>query len=167
MKFFGQLPVERKEELMKIIICLDNENGMMFHGRRLSQDRLLRKDILKELGNGKLWMNEYSAKMFADDQNKNIMVSEEFLSQAGNQEFCFVENVPLFAIEAQIEQLIIYRWNRSYPSDQKLDLDLEQWKMTGTVEFSGSSHEKITKEIYEKQIRGEMMSVSVEVPGGY
>ena len=79
---------------MKIIICLDNENGMMFHGRRLSQDRLLRKDILKELGNGKLWMNEYSAKMFADDQNENIMVSEEFSSQAGNQEFCFVDNVP-------------------------------------------------------------------------
>ena len=32
--------------------------------------------------------------------------------------------------------------------------------MTGTVEFSGSSHEVITKEIYEKQIRCEMMSQS-------
>ena len=135
---------------MKLIICLDDENGMMFHGRRLSQDRLLRRDILKGLGSGTLWMNEYSAKMFAADQNENIRVSEEFLRQASGQDFCFVENIPLLAVEPQIEQLIIYRWNRRYPSDQKLDLNLERWRMTEMREFPGSSHEKITKEIYEK-----------------
>ena len=37
---------------MKIIVCVDNQNGMMFNHRRQSQDRVLRKRIL-ELTGGK------------------------------------------------------------------------------------------------------------------
>ena len=41
---------------MKIIVCVDNQNGMMFNHRRQSQDRVLRKRILELTGGEKLWM---------------------------------------------------------------------------------------------------------------
>lgn len=49
---------------MKIIVCVDNQNGMMFNHRRQSQDRVLRKRILELTGGKKLWMNAYSQKQF-------------------------------------------------------------------------------------------------------
>ena len=49
---------------MKIIVCVDNQNGMMFNHRRQSQDRVLRKRILELTGGEKLWMNAYSQKQF-------------------------------------------------------------------------------------------------------
>ena len=33
---------------MNIIICLDDNNGMMFNKRRQSQDRILRADLERE-----------------------------------------------------------------------------------------------------------------------
>lgn len=47
---------------MIIIVCADNNNGMMFNNRRQSQDRTLRDHILQLIGTSKLWMNEYSKK---------------------------------------------------------------------------------------------------------
>ena len=35
---------------MKIIVCVDNQNGMMFNHRRQSQDCVLRKRILELTG---------------------------------------------------------------------------------------------------------------------
>lgn len=49
---------------MKIIVCVDNQNGMMFNHRRQSQDRVLKKRILELTGGKKLWMNAYSQKQF-------------------------------------------------------------------------------------------------------
>ena len=57
---------------MIIVICADDKNGMMFNGRRQSQDRILREKILADAGNSKIWMNAYSAKQFGDeDQSRN------------------------------------------------------------------------------------------------
>lgn len=50
----------------------------------------------------------------------------------------------------RITEVVVYRWNRSYPGDFHLDLDLNQWRLVQTTEFAGYSHEKITKEIYRK-----------------
>ena len=52
---------------MKIIVCVDNQNGMMFNHRRQSQDRVLRKRILELTGGKKLWMNAYSQKQFTGE----------------------------------------------------------------------------------------------------
>ena len=49
--------------------------------------------------------------------------------------------------DEQIEQFIIYRWNRVYPTDVSVEIGTE-WKLTETEEFPGFSHEKITKEVY-------------------
>ena len=45
---------------MKLIICVDDNNGMMFNRRRQSKDREVRHDILAYTMPERIWMNEYS-----------------------------------------------------------------------------------------------------------
>lgn len=44
---------------MNIIICLDDNNGMMFNKRRQSQDRILRADLKEFIKDKDLYMNNY------------------------------------------------------------------------------------------------------------
>ena len=135
---------------MIVMVCLDDKNGMMFNGRRQSKDRILREYIGKLVGENRLWMNAYSAKQFGMEQLPDVQVDEEFLQKAGAGEFCFVEDQRLTNVEQQIEKLIVFRWNRVYPADQYLDLDITfgNWKMLEKMEFAGHSHEQITMEVY-------------------
>ena len=50
----------------------------------------------------------------------------------------------------KLEQIIVYRWNRHYPADFYFGIALETpaWTRIRTEEFAGSSHEKITKDVY-------------------
>ena len=41
---------------MIIMVCVDDNNGMMFNKRRQSQDRVLRQRMLELAGEKKLWM---------------------------------------------------------------------------------------------------------------
>ena len=63
---------------MNIIICLDDNNGMMFNKRRQSQDRILRADLKEFIKDKDLYMNNYSYKLYKDIDNGNIKVSENF-----------------------------------------------------------------------------------------
>ena len=137
---------------MILIACIDDKLGMLFNRRRQSQDRVLRKRIL-QLTNGKtLWMNEYSRKQFGDAELPQIMVSETFLQEAGKEDYCFLETLDPAPYEANLEQIILYRWNRIYPADLRFSIPLHDhgWKLVQTTDFSGSSHEKITEEVYTK-----------------
>ncbi|MCI9423227.1 MAG: ribonuclease Z [Dorea sp.] len=135
---------------MIVVVCVDEKNGMMFHRRRQSQDRVLRENLQKECGGKKLYMNGYSGKLFKDAVG--IVVSENFLGEAKEGEFCFVEDADVGEYLQRIEAVILYRWNRRYPADVYFTLDLfnEKWMLERTEEFKGSSHERITKEVYKK-----------------
>ena len=134
---------------MNLIVCLDDRNGMMFNGRRLSRDRILREYLL-ELSGGKLWMNAFSAGQF--EKKDGLEIREDFLESTPDGEFCFLENQPCQTFEDRIEQVILCKWNRTYPSDQKFDISLDDhgWNCISTEEFPGSSHEKITVEVYKR-----------------
>ncbi len=139
---------------MKVIVCIDDDGGMLFNKRRQSRDRLLIEDLLirvQEDGDS-LWVAPFSEKLFNDVKEVRplITVDEIFLEKAGETDFCFVENVPLQQYEEKIESIVVYRWNRKYPADTYLDIDLTKWQMKETKEFAGSSHEKITREVYRK-----------------
>ena len=71
-------------------------------------------------------------------------------SAATPGDYCFVENTPLPQNLDEVEELILYRWNRLYPSDVYFTLDTSAFTLQETTEFVGSSHEKITKEILKK-----------------
>lgn len=130
---------------MHLIVCIDDRLGMCFMGRRQSKDRLLRADMLELTGGAPLWMAPYSARQF-EEAAENICVAEDFLSRAGAGEYCFCEtNLP----EENIENIVLYRWNRHYPSDQTFPQALLECRtLHERKEFPGSSHETITREVY-------------------
>ena len=130
---------------MKLIVCLDDRNGMTFLGRRQSQDALLRKDLLAYVAGSTLSMNAYSAAQF--EAGSPICITEQPTACG----YWFVENLPVEPL-LPLEELVIYRWNRHYPSDKKfpLALALEGLQLAHTAHFPGSSHEKITREVYKK-----------------
>lgn len=136
---------------MIVIVCLDHKNGMMFNRRRQSRDRFLCRRVL-ELTKGRvLRMNRYSANQFDGMEIPHASISETFLQEASDGEYCFVENNTLRPYEANMEALIVFRWNKTYPSDVRLDLDLERaWKLVHREEFSGYSHDIIGMEVYKR-----------------
>ena len=132
---------------MHIVLCLDDRNGMLFNKRRLSSDKAVCEKIL-ETAVGNVWMNTYSAKLFAD---ANICVDDVFLDKAATEDICFVEDLAFLPRMEQIQSITVYRWNRHYPSDVKCPEELfENWILTEKVDFPGNSHEIITQEKYAR-----------------
>lgn len=135
---------------MDIIICLDDRNGMLFHHRRQSRDREVIRDMLQECAGRKLLVSPFSAGLF-EKGARGVIVVDNPLSQAQNQDVCFIEAEDITPYRDSVESWIIYRWNRRYPADTWFSIDLhEDWKLAETTEFAGYSHEKITKEIYTR-----------------
>lgn len=133
---------------MNVILCLDDSEGMMFNGRRQSRDEALRQRIQQLCTGHQLWMNFTSFKIYGGLENTTVNVDDDFLEKASEGDYCLVETEHLEAVEADIEKLIIFWWNRKYPADFSLDLELKHWEVTSVQEFPGNSHEKITEKIY-------------------
>ena len=133
---------------MNIILCVDKNNGMLFGGKRLSQDCILREKIFEIAGESRLLVNSYTAKQF--ENQEKLTVSDNFLNEAGSGDFCFVENENI-DIE-KIEKVYIFNWNRVYPADIFFETDLKAsgFKKIGKDEFQGNSHKKITLEIFSR-----------------
>ena len=90
-------------------------------------------------------MNAYSAKLY--QEIKNPIICEDFLQKAGKGQTCIVENLLLKPYIDKIEEIIVFRWNKVYPSDQVLDVNLYEWNLVEEEQIEGSTHE-ITKQIY-------------------
>ena len=127
---------------MKLIICLDDKNGMMFNKRRQSKDIKITEKVNEILGNNLLHIHSYSSPIFPE-----ATVCESFENVDG---FAFIEN-PDFIIPEKIQELYIFKWNRHYPSDKKFKMDMSDFVLQSTEDFVGNSHETITLEIYKKK----------------
>lgn len=134
---------------MILIACVDDKMGMLFNRRRQSMDSVLRSRILNICAGKKLWMNAYSRKQF-DAAGQGITVDEDFITKADSGDYCFAENISLNKYEKDLEKIILYKWNRVYPADLYFDIDLNNWRLEQSTDFAGSSHDKITEEIYVK-----------------
>lgn len=134
---------------MKVFLCTDARGGTAFNKRRQSRDREVIADIIRTVENGELIVSHYSAPLF---DGYYVRVEDEPLNATGDTSYCFVECADIKKHLNGIDTLIIYNWNRDYPSDKKLDVIPEKcgFKLTGKYEFKGKSHDKITKEIYKK-----------------
>ncbi len=131
---------------MTLTACVDNKLGLQFNGRRQSQDRTLRERLLSMVDT-RLLMGPYSGKMFAF--NEKIVVSADYLAAAGADDWVFAEDTAYLSYARKIDRIILFRWNRDYPGDVCFAFP-GQWQLTCREEFPGSSHEKITMEIYQK-----------------
>lgn len=136
---------------MHLYLCLDPNGGLRFNRRRQSRDSAVCEDILQCANGAPLHMTEHSKKLFSDNET-NIICSETPLERAESGEHCFVECLPLSPFLERFETVTIYRWNRVYPADEKLDIDpfTAGFALKSVVEFAGTSHEIITKEVYTR-----------------
>ncbi|WP_368189203.1 ribonuclease Z [Blautia sp. 1033sp1_1033st1_G9_1033SCRN_220408] len=98
--------------------------------------------------NKTLWMSAYSSRMFGLEHTQ-INVDDNCLHEAAEREYCFIETEDPVIAEKWIEKIILFRWNRKYPSDIRFTIDLSKWKLSSTKEFTGNSHDKITMEVYD------------------
>ena len=138
---------------MILIVCLDNRNGIAFHHRRQSSDHAVTEDIAKTAAESgqKLYISPYSGSLFAKEENNasELLVCENPLAAAREGDCVFLEQNAANLSEPAVEALIVYRWNRDYPSDIKLTIG-EEWELVESADFPGHSHEKITKEQYRR-----------------
>lgn len=158
---------------MIILAVVDNAGGMLFNRRRVSMDRALRGKILELAAGAVLWMDGYSSKQFREEMSEmqqeemsaarleadgrsgcgqKIHVSENFLDEAGDGDFCFVEDRTLMPYAEKIEKFYLFHWNRDYPSDFKLDFvpGEQGFSLADTQDFQGYSHDDITMEVWDR-----------------
>ena len=129
---------------MILVLCVDDEMGMAFNGRRQSRDREVCQNIVEMAGGRTIRMSERSLKLFEGLDGvfcDGLRVSDE-------DELCFVEFEAPEKLAEHAEKVVLYRWNRRYPADLYCSIPLENWIKTETLEFSGNSHELITREVY-------------------
>lgn len=134
---------------MKLIFCVDTKNGLMFFGRRQSQDSVLRSKMLELTAGAKLWMSEYSAGQF--ENTDAISVDNDCLRKAAPEDYCFIEDLEYSAENA--DEIILFQWNRQYQADKvfRIDLTGSGFRKVSSTNFEGSSHPKITMEIYKRK----------------
>ena len=129
---------------MILISCVDNALGLRFNHRRQSRDRVVCGRMLEKSG-GRLWLAEETKGLFAGFPEAELtIVSDPAAVPAGG--FCFWEG----PTDAPAETIILYRWNRDYPGDERFCFPggEEIWQLDRWEDFPGFSHEKITEEIY-------------------
>ena len=129
---------------MTAVVCVDTRGGMAFGGRRQSRDRALCADAVRLCG--RLRMLPASAELFAE-WPEAVEPAETLRLDDGAW---FVETDGLETAEP--EELILYRWNRLYPADLWLQFDPEErgMELVSREDFTGRSHERITREIWRK-----------------
>ena len=131
-----------------VAVTVDERMGIAFNKRRQSRDRILINDLADTIV-GKIYVSEYTLPLFEEYKDR-IVVADDPLRECPDGGCCFVEKTKIGEHLDDVETFIVYRWNRHYPSDVKLDVDFSGYKMVDCTEFVGSSHEKITKETYIK-----------------
>ncbi len=129
---------------MTLYICLDDRNGLQFNRRRQSRDAAVLEDIRSRCA-GSLLIDPFSEKLIREAAIPYVLPPEE-------AEDFFAETVPSEEILEKTGKIVIYRWNRHYPADVRWEPDLDTlgFVLTETAEFPGTSHEKITREVYER-----------------
>lgn len=129
---------------MKLIFCLDDARGVSLFGKRQSRDRYLCDNIIADTAGITLETSAYSAKLF--DTPVKIVESPSL----GEDSAYFCEAVNPMQYIHDASTVVIYYWNRRYPSDVRFDTDMSElgFRLDASEDFVGYSHEKITKETY-------------------
>lgn len=131
---------------MKLVVCLDKNGGMMYKTRRQSRDAVLMENLASYLKGRTIVVSPYSEELFS---GRDIRFTVGDASVADAEDFVFVEDGPLPEAE-NVSEVVIYNWCTVYPSSRKFDLDMSAFKRISKEKFKGSSHEKITKEVFRK-----------------
>ena len=137
---------------MRLVLCLDNNNGLRFNGRRQSRDIEVSKKILNILGEGTLRIAPESAVLFLSLTEK-IVAECDYLQNAADEDTCFCENIDFIPYTDKVGQIVVFRWNRTYPADVFLPAQVykDGFLLASVCEFPGKSHALINMEVYERE----------------
>ena len=132
-----------------VAVCTDIDGGMTFFGRRCARDRGMIAELLATT-EGRIVIHPYSAKLFGESDR--IFVTDDPMLDAEDGDICFIEQFPIAPLIDFVERFIIYNLNTLYPKDKYLDVCPEEngFKLSESIDFKGSSHDRITKGIYER-----------------
>lgn len=131
---------------MIVALCVDDNMGMLFFGRRQSRDKAVLDDFLKAAEEGKAYIRSFSAKLF---DGREVIIDDDCLENAGEDDYCFIENADISPYASKISRIILYKWNRDYPYDFTFKMP-DGFQLLNTYEFTGNSHDNITREEYVK-----------------
>ena len=146
---------------MILVVCVDDQWGMSFNGRRQSRDKAQRRHLIEMAEGAPIWMNEYTGRLFradgylpddtpdADYRERqvpaDIRVADDYLRQAGRREYAFAEMEDVSDLMDRVEGVIVYKWGRQYASDRLFPRKvLKKFKLAGSETFKGTSHENIS-----------------------
>ena len=124
---------------MTVFVCLDDNNGMMFNGRRQSRDKTVVERVCEISGSSRLYANSYSSPLF--DGADNLITDDDPMGVSQNGDYCFIENLSL---KEYLHKL------RNAFTRKRTDVDISSWKFESRFEFKGNSHDLITEEVYTK-----------------
>ena len=125
--------------------------GMSFFGKRQSRDKKLIERLLSHEEYKNVYVSAYSLPLFYEFEDARVCVTSDY-SEAGEEDICFFELEHITEYDKDIKGLVIYRWNRAYPSDKKFPYLPEDkgYALISSVDFEGNSHELITEEIWKR-----------------
>lgn len=155
---------------MTIIACIDNSAGMSFNRRTVSRDNAVRDDILRMVGSKRLYVAKGARRFFkpfleksSPDYRKNIRIIEDADEFIKKHPFSMgYVLMPLKCSEESVlraRNVVLYRWNTDYPSDEKFPLDVllgrrqysnAKFIKTDETRILGSSHPVIDKTEYRR-----------------
>lgn len=135
---------------MKLIVCIDDNCGVLFNNRRLSSDKKVTERICEIVGDSPIYMTEYSAKLFADTKLSIKVVGD--INSIKKDSYVFYEGGNIEKMLSKIDSLLVFRWNKKYPSDVKFPLNevISLMKLINSKSFCGNSHPEIAEEVYVK-----------------
>ena len=106
---------------MTVFLCIDDRGGMLFNKRRQSRDSKLIADVSETVGDGILYVSDFSEMLFSESECSVISIPDP-LAMAKKDGFVFIENLHIGDYVQHIDTLIIYKWNKKYPCDFALDI---------------------------------------------
>ena len=114
----------------------------LFQNKAQSHKIRFPPDIRSQL-TGNLLIHPFSEKLIRETEIPYVLPPETAAD-------FFAEDVPAEEMLKKTKKIVLYRWNRHYPSDVTWEPDLASmgFALTETIEFPGTSHEKITREVY-------------------
>lgn len=129
-----------------LAVAVDDNMGISFNKRVCSKDSFIetRMEILnggRVIRTAPTHKDDYTVKEYWEPK----LVSEE----TGIYIAGYEDPTPLLN---HFGEVIVFKWNREYPSDVKFTADLSKdYILVQTNEFVGTSHEKITEERYVRK----------------
>ena len=132
-----------------VAVCLDDRGGMLFFGRRQSRDRVLISELIQST-EGKVYINKFSELLF-EPHREHVVICDDPMRECPDGGTVFVENLPLLPYFDDISQIILYKWNKNYPSDKRIDIKFDAFRVVSDTAFVGSSHDKINKVILKRR----------------